>query len=168
MKLIIKTGVLVPHRRSTGMSSAIITVILILAGIGAGMIAFTIVVSLGGGSNPNGNGEGLAVASAISSGNLTNSYVTIHLTDSGYLGFTITHVYINSQGWSYDNSSTSVPPTTGTWGMVVGGNPAKVVGAGQTAVIYANSSGVINPQIPYPLEIDLQDNSSIYVNTVPS
>jgi hypothetical protein len=150
-----------------GVSSTIVMVILIVVGIGAGIVLFTVVVNFAGGANPYGNGEGLVASSFSSNGNVAISNVTVHLQDSSGVNFTITQVYINDQECSYNGSYTSVPPQPLTWCMVVNGSAGNRVEAGQTAVIFANTSGAINPQLPTPLKIICQDNSSIDVNIEP-
>jgi hypothetical protein len=143
-----------------GRSLAIFIVLMIFGGLAAGMVAFSVALTLYPGL---GVGQ-LTLNSSQVTGDIMSSTIVVTLNNSGSRVLVIDQVAVLGVNYTLSPEATGVPAISGNWGLVVGGVNSTSLGVGKTGTLYINSSGRITPTQVCPVSVVSLDGTALYFN----
>jgi len=143
-----------------GKSLAIFIVLMFFGGVAAGLVVFSVALTLYPGP---GIGEMSLVSSQVE-GNSTSSSIVVTLNNTGSRALVIAQVAVLGVNYTLDPTALATPAISGWWGSVVNGTNATGLAVGRIGVIYINSSGRIDPSLISPVSIIAADGTMLYFN----
>jgi len=147
-------------RSKRGKSLAIFIVLMFFGGVAAGLVAFSVALTLYPGT---GVGELTLVSSQVEGDTISSSIVAT-LNNTGSRALVIDHVAVLGVNYTIDSLSLDTPEASGWWGFVVNGTNSTSLGIGKTGTLYINSSGRIDPAVVCPVSVVSQDGTILYFN----
>lgn len=143
-----------------GKSLAIFIALMFFGGVAAGMVAFSLALTLYPGP---GVGELTLVSSQVV-GDAISSSIVVTLNNTGSRVLVIDQVAVLGVNYTLDPAALGTPGISGWWGFVVDGTNSTSLGIGKAGTLYINSSGRIDPALISPVSVVSQDGTSLYFN----
>jgi hypothetical protein len=143
-----------------GRSIAIFLVLMFVGGVAAGLVAFSVALTLYPGP---GEGQLTLIASQVT-GDIASSAIVATLNNSGSRALVIDRVAVLGVNYTLSPEAVGVPVVSGDWGLVVGGINSTSLGIGKTCTLYINSSGRIDPTHVCPVSVVTLDGTALYFN----
>lgn len=147
-------------RGKLGKSLAIFVVLMFFGGVAAGLVAFSLALTLYPGP---GVGE-LALVSSQVTGDASSSSIVALLNNTGSRALVIDRVAALGVNYTLDPTASGVPGESGWWGFAVNGTNATSLGIGKVGTLFINSSGRVDPALVIPVTVIAKDGTMLYFN----
>jgi hypothetical protein len=147
-------------RSDQGKSLAIFIVLMFFGGLAAGLVAFSVALTLYPGPRV---GELTLVSSQVEGDTISSSIVAT-LNNTGSRVLVIDQVAALGVNYTLDPVALGTPGISGWWGFVVEGTNSTSLGIGEAGTLYINSSGRIDPALVCPVSVASQDGTSLNFN----